>query len=194
MRGHAVDPEDAERQRHRQVGFGDAANDGVDRDGGMGLPAEPAGKHFADAEIRVAALDDVADGQRAHHGTDFNRGCIAGGIGDPAAHRRLDRQETVADQNLAVRETGEGSLDDGEILRLRHALRTRDENGLAVVHAVISIIFTGSRPLERCADAGQVGSQDFGADTERAVAMQPDGVGRPPHAGGRECNANRTTM
>src|ERR1700733_1356021 len=84
-------------------------------------------------------LRDLAHRQRPHNGTDLDGGRIVAPVGDPAAHRRIDRQKGVADANVSFRQDAEFGFADSKILRLRHAVGTRDEDNGAAFHSLIPI-------------------------------------------------------
>ena len=118
----------------RQSGLGHPAQNGVRFDRGPFLPAEPAGDDVAGAPLGMPGFGDGSDGERAHRRTDRDRRGIIADVGDPAAHGGLDRQEFVAHEHGSLGERLDRNLPNGEILRLRDAGRTRDEDDLAVVH------------------------------------------------------------
>ena len=145
VRGDAVDAEDAERGRQRQVRLVDPL-DRTDVGDGPVLPAEHPRDRRAHRQRRVVRRGDVAGGDRAHHGADRHRLRIVGDRIDPAAHRRLDRQKGVADQHLARSRHRHRALDDPEVVRLGDAFRAAGEQHLTVDGDVHRIAFIKVRP------------------------------------------------
>ena len=120
-------------ERGRSIS-GNPSDNGGRLDAGHLLPSEPSGDDVARSPTRIAQFDDFADRERAHYGADLDRRRIIADVGDPAAHRRFDREKIVADQDLAVRGGPHGRLDDGEMLGLRDPLGPGGEDDLPVDH------------------------------------------------------------
>ena len=117
-----------------QVGLDDAPDDRAAVDRRQLLPPEPSRDDLAGAIIRMARYDDLADRERAHHRADRHRRGIVSLVGDPAAHRGLDREEFVADEDLPLRRSDDRGIANGEILGLRDSRRPGDKNHLTIAH------------------------------------------------------------
>ena len=115
----------------------------------MALDTEQPGHRIADGEFEMARQLDMAGGKGAHDIADRHRLDIGAPFGDPAAHRRIERDIGGADPDLAVLRLGQRLLENGEITG-------RDRSGRALLqphHAIgpahATLLFgSASRPPE----------------------------------------------
>jgi len=82
----------------------------------------------------VGTGDDGAGRNRAHHLADADwRRIVRRGV-DPAAHRRLDREELVAHQDLPLAQFGRRAFGDFKVLGLRDSGGAGFQQDLSVLH------------------------------------------------------------
>ena len=142
VRRQGRDAEHAQRPRRRRVRR-DLADRPVSLRDGVVLPSEQADERVALAEVGGAALDDLRRAHAAHHLAEPDRRHVARAIGHPGAHRGVERQIEVADQELALAELRHGRLAQLEVRRLDHALGPEAKQPLAVqslVHSLSSLV------------------------------------------------------
>src|ERR1700674_3817320 len=96
--------------------------------------------------VGMTRLDDFPDRQRAHGRADLDRRRIISAVGDPASHRRLDREELVSDEYLPVRWGSHRDLANGEIVALRHSRGPGNENCPTIDHAGLMPNVLRARP------------------------------------------------
>jgi hypothetical protein len=130
--GHAVQAQNAERARERQVRLPDLARDLAAVAHRVLLPPEHAHDPVAGRVAGVARSDHLAAGERTHHLADAHRRRVVRDGAHPAAHRGVDREEVVPDQEFAVPEIGHRRDGELEMRRLRDAVRAGLQANLAI--------------------------------------------------------------
>src|SRR6266850_3791332 len=107
-------------------------------DGGINLPAEDSHDLVADCETRISAFDYFADGKGAHRVSDLNPGPIRALVGNPSAHRGIDREIFVVNDKLSVATGRQRRGADREVFRTWYPVGPRAKPNL--------LIHRGSRP------------------------------------------------
>ncbi len=131
--GDAVYAQDAQRQGPGKIGLPHLASDRAAVGDGIFLPAEHSHDDVAFGVSRVSRGHHRAAGEGTHWRADgHGLGVVRHGV-HPAAHRRIDRKEFVANQQFAGLQLRQRHGDNAEMVRLRDPNGTRRQLDLAVV-------------------------------------------------------------
>ena len=134
QRGNAVDAQNTQRQRTRQIGLAHPSDHRSWRDVCVSLPTEPSHHDVTRPKRGGAGFHDFADRQRPHGRAEIDRRGIVALVSDPAAHRRLNGQEIVADADTAVRQRRQVLFQDRKVSGLSDAGWARSENDPTIFH------------------------------------------------------------
>ncbi len=129
-RGQAGHAEDAQRRRERGAGRVEGARSLCRHDRRF-PPAEIVHDPRPLLDPLGTGGDDLPDGTPGQRLADRERRHVRAHVVHPAAHVRVDRDERVANEELAVHGVGQLDLGELEVRRNRHTLRTGGKPDLA---------------------------------------------------------------